>query len=169
MSEIEFLQSLRVVRHFTDEPISDSDLDQILETARWVGSSKNRQDWRFVVIRDREKISRLAECGDYTDPMRRAPLVIAPVGLPTSYEWDMGRVSHAIMLAASALNIGSCPQTLHRHDCARQVLSVPEDHWCRIAIALGHPDRDAEERARAKAKMRGRDPLIDLVRRETFA
>lgn len=166
--EYRALKHLRVVRNFRPDPVPDEVMTAILEAARWTGSAKNRQDWRFVVITDRERLDRLAECGDFTEPMRRAPLVIAVVGLPTAYEWDLGRVAQTIMLAADALGVGSVPQTMHRHDCARRVLNVPEDHWCRVVIALGYPDEEAEARARASSPFKGRLPLSELVRRETF-
>ena len=138
------VRGLRTVRRFRQEQVSDADLDLILEAARWTGSSKNRQNWVFVVIRDRDQLDRLAECGDFTTPVRNAPMVIAPVRLPEGHDWDMGRVSQNIMLAAAALGVGSCPITLHRHDDARSVLGVPADHGCKWVIALGYPDADAE-------------------------
>lgn len=164
----EAITGLRVVRSFRPDPIPDEIVDQILEAGRWTGSSKNRQDWRFVVLRDPERIARLAECGDFTDPMRNAPLVVAPVGLPTAYEWDLGRVSQSMMLAADALGIGSVPQTMHRHDCAREVLGVPEDHWAWICVAFGYPDWDRERQLRQALPMSGRVPLEDLVHHEEF-
>lgn len=163
------VRTLRVVRRFRREPISDAHLDEILETARWTGSAKNRQRWAFVVVRDRDRLDRLAACGDFTDPVRNAPMVIAPVRLPGGNEWDMGRASQNIMLAAAALGVGSCPITLHREECGREVLGVPDDHGCRHVIALGYPDPDAEARARAASPMHGRRPLDELVYEETFS
>lgn len=163
------IKGLRVVRRYRPDAVSADHLDRILEAGRWTGSSKNRQDWRFVVVRDPEQIERLAECGDFTDPMRNAPLTIAPVGLPTAYEWDLGRASQNMMLAAASLGVGSCPQTMHRHDDARAVLGVPPDHWCWIAISFGYPDLEAERQARQRTPMSGRVPLAELVDQERFS
>jgi nitroreductase len=164
----EAVKGLRVVRRFEDRPIEDGHLTAVLEAGRWTGSSKNRQSWVFVVVRDRNQIERLAECGDFTTPMRGADLVIAPVRLPDGYDWDMGRVSQNMMLAAAALGVGSCPITLHRHDDARQVLGVPADHGCQFVLALGYPDEDAERQGRAKSPLSGRKPLDELVRTDRF-
>ncbi len=159
---------LRTVRQFRPEPVSEGHLEKILEAARWTGSSKNRQSWSFVVIRDRDQLDRLAECGDFTVPVRNAPLVIAPIRLPDGYDWDMGRVSQNIMLAAAALGVGSCPITLHRHDDARRVLGVPDDHGCKWVVALGYPDDVAEREGRKASPLGGRKPLEELVRYERF-
>jgi nitroreductase len=162
------VRGLRTVRRFRPEQVSEDDLNLILEAARWTGSSKNRQSWMFVVIRDRDQLDRLAECGDFTTPVRNAPMVIAPVRLPDGYDWDMGRVSQNIMLAAAALGVGSCPITLHRHDDARRVLGVPDDHGCMWVIALGYPDDGAEREGRKGSPLGGRKPLGDLIRHERF-
>lgn len=163
------VKGLRVVRKFEERPVSDEHLTAILEAGRWTGSSKNRQSWVFVVVKDREQLDRLAACGDFTVPMRSADLVIAPVRLPDGYDWDMGRVSQNMMLAAAAVGVGSCPITLHRHDDARQVLGVPPDHGCKWVIALGYPDPAAEVEAREKNPLGGRKPLEELVRYDRFS
>ncbi|MDX1447477.1 MAG: nitroreductase [Acidimicrobiia bacterium] len=165
----EAVKGLRVVRRYQDRPISDEDLEAILEAARWTGSSKNRQSWAFVVIRDRAQIERLAECGDFTGPLQSADAVIVPVRLPDGYDWDLGRASQNIMLAAAAVGVGSCPITFHRHDDARRVLGVPDDHGCKWGIALGYPDPEAERQARERNPLGGRKPLDQLVRRERFS
>ncbi len=162
------VKGLRTVRRFRPEPVSEDDLNLILEAARWTGSSKNRQNWVFVVIRDRAQLDRLAECGDFTTPVRSAPMVIAPVRLRDGHDWDMGRVSQNIMLAAAAVGVGSCPITLHRHEEARAVLGVPPDHGCKWVVALGYPDRDAEREGRKASALGGRKPLDQLVRFERF-
>jgi nitroreductase len=41
---------LRVVRRFLDRPVPADEVAALLEAARWTGSSKNRQDWAFVVL-----------------------------------------------------------------------------------------------------------------------
>lgn len=163
------VKGLRVVRNFQERPVSDAHLTAILDAGRWTGSSKNRQSWVFVVIRDRDQLDRLAECGDFTRPVRAANLVIAPIRLPDGYDWDMGRVSQNMMLAAAALGVGSCPITLHRHDDARAVLGVPADHGCQWVMAMGYPDTDAEVGGRARSPLSGRKDLGELVRYDRFA
>ena len=165
----EAVKGLRVIRRFQNRPISDEHLGSILEAGRWTGSSKNRQSWIFVVVRDRSQLDKLTACGDFTSPLATADLVISPVRLPDGYDWDMGRVSQNMMLAAAAVGVGSCPITFHRHDQARSVLGVPDDHGCMWGMAMGYPDETAEIASRAKSPLSGRKPLEDLVRYDRFA
>ena len=61
MELFEALHTQRSVRSFADEPVSDEDLDRILEAASWAPNAANRQLWEFVVIRDPAVKAPLAE------------------------------------------------------------------------------------------------------------
>jgi nitroreductase len=151
--------SLRALRSYRDDAISEHDLALLLEAARWTGSSKNLQNWSFIVVNGDQK-ERLAECGDYTTPLREAPIAIALVEEPGGYEFDTGRVAQNTMLAADAIGIASCPITLHRDGDVASVLELPDGARCRYAIALGYPSDDAGPR-----HFGGRKPLGEVVYR----
>lgn len=51
----------RSVRKFTEEPVSEEDLNLILEAGRWAPSGENSQGWRFIVIKDKDLIEKLGE------------------------------------------------------------------------------------------------------------
>jgi nitroreductase len=60
------IQDRRSVREFTTEPVSDHDLDLILEAARQAPSGENAQPWRFIVVKDeamRKKMGAIAGGG----------------------------------------------------------------------------------------------------------
>ena len=60
------IQDRRSVREWTDEPISEQDLQMILEAGRLAPSGENAQPWRFIVVRDaetRQKMGALAGGG----------------------------------------------------------------------------------------------------------
>ena len=65
MSDYEQLRALiesrRSVRKFGDRHVSRQDLLRVLDAARWAPSNHNRQPWRFLVIEDRIKITKLAQ------------------------------------------------------------------------------------------------------------
>lgn len=48
------IQDRRSIRDYTDEPVSDQDLDMILEAARQAPSGENAQPWRFIIVKDAE-------------------------------------------------------------------------------------------------------------------
>lgn len=154
----EAILHLRAIRAYRGDVLTGDTITAILEAARWTGSSKNRQSWSFVVVTDHGQRERLAACGDFTDPIRNAPVTIALVQEPEGYEFDTGRLAQNIMLAADALGVATCPITLHREQDAASVLGLPAGARCRYAVTLGHAAPSA-----APAKMGGRKPLDDLV------
>ncbi len=149
---------LRAIRTYRADVLPGETITAILEAARWTGSSKNRQNWSFIVITDHHQRDRLAGCGDFTEPMRNAPVTVALVEEPGGYEFDTGRLAQNIMLAADALGVASCPITLHRDADAAVVLGLPAGARCRFAVALGYSAPTA-----AAARMGGRKPLDELV------
>jgi nitroreductase len=46
------LRTTGSVRHFTDEPVSDELITEILDDARFAPSGGNRQAWRVIVVKD---------------------------------------------------------------------------------------------------------------------
>lgn len=153
---------LRAIRQFAETPVDDGDLGRVLEAARWTGSSKNNQDWAFVVVTGEQKEA-LAEAGRFSRPLRDAPMGIALVKTPGGYDFDIGRAAQNIMLGADAIGMVTCPVTLHNEKRAGEVLGLPDGHHSRYAVALGYPSSDS-----APAHHGGRKPLEELVHHERF-
>lgn len=140
------INSVRVVRRFTDEPIAPEHLEQILNAGRRAGSSKNQQSWAFVTIRDRQRLRKLAEVGQYAGHLAGAAVAIALVRPDTSGEhqlrsimWDLGRAAQNMILAAWELGIGSVPATVYDLALASRLLGLPADQRCDFLLSFGHP------------------------------
>lgn len=159
----DFIVGLRALRDYETTPITEEHMTAILQAARWTGSSKNLQNWSFVVVQDKEQLAKLAECGDYTVPIRNAPAAIAIVEEAGGYEFDSGRVAQNIMLAASAIGVASCPITLHRDGDVATVLGLSGEQRCRYAVSLGYPIPAAAPKIKG-----GRKPLDELVHWERY-
>ena len=57
----DIFRNRRSVRKFKPDPIPEADIVKILDAARTPPTSGNQQPWKFLVIRERDKISRLKE------------------------------------------------------------------------------------------------------------
>jgi len=57
---LELARDRRSVRRFQPLPVSEEDLDRLLEAARWAPSNHNRQGWLFVVFTDAQEIRSMA-------------------------------------------------------------------------------------------------------------
>ena len=66
VATLKFIQDRRSIREYTADPVSDHDLDLILEAARQAPSGENAQPWRFIVVKDtdtRKKLGAIAGGG----------------------------------------------------------------------------------------------------------
>lgn len=171
---LSLLQGIRVVRRFRPQPIEDEVLQKLLNVARWTGSAKNRQPWRFVIVRNQSTREALAACSirRFASPLDDAPLAIVLVQRPDGYEFDIGRLTQTIIIAATILGLGSCPVSLYDEARARELLNVPPDHHCRFSVALGYPLEEEEQVMRERIVPDflpvGRLPLEKLIHLETF-
>ena len=161
------LRHTRQVRSFTDEPVAESDLQAILEVARWTGSSQNMQPWQFIVIRDPAVRQRIAEVCQHARFLRNAPLGIAiemtSIG-DDSEDYDEGRVAERILIAAGALDLGAGIGWAEITDqpAVGELLGVTPPAFVRTIVSIGHPT-DAARRPRTGPGT-GRRPLDELVR-----
>ena len=62
----------RSCRQFTDEPVSDAEIEQILRAAMAAPSAGNEQAWQFIVVRDRATLQRIPQASPYAAMARQA-------------------------------------------------------------------------------------------------
>lgn len=164
---ISSLLGLRQSRAFTDREIPQEIVDELLEVARWSGSSKNSQPWHFVVVDDQETLRALSEAGAFTQFIQGAKLAIVLLmdgKAPRANAYDEGRVSERLMLAAAAHGIGSGTgwfSTPDAQQAVRELLDIPSgwDLWS--AVAFGYPEAGASQRA--SSVNGGRKPLEEIT------
>ncbi len=169
-------RSLRVVRRFADKPVPDDVLDDLLEVARWTGTSKNTQPWHLIVVRDRETLRALAKLGQFAGHIAGADVAIALVMESQSNAFDCGRLAERHMLAAWSHSVGSCIRSMWPDDnerAAKELLAVPKDRWMHQVISFGYASdggvaTPAPERTRGTLASFGRRPRSEVVSWERY-
>jgi nitroreductase len=158
------------IRSYTTEPVSDEQLNEVLEAGRLAPTACNLQPFQFVVVREKDHLAALAAAypGEW---FREAPVVIA-VCTQVSKAWkrkqdgrDLVDVDAAIAadhmtLAAADIGLGTCWVGAFDPKIVRQTLRVPHTAEPLILLTLGHPN----EAGRPKIRL----PLDKLVRCETW-
>ena len=168
----EAINGIRVIRDFSDRPVSAEDESRILNAARRTGSSKNEQTWAFIAIRDREHLRELTSVGKYADHLAGAALAVALVtrdesaGWRNTRMWDLGRAAQSMVLAAWELGIGSAPATVFEQEVVGRLLGLPADRRCHYILSFGYPAEPSELTARNKAG--GRKPLEALIHEDRW-
>lgn len=157
------LRSLGASRRFLPDPVPDEIARELIETARWTGSARNRQPWRVALIADPQRRATLAGLGTYAGFLADAPLVVLLAidhhhgGVDA--EFDAGRFAQTLMLAAHAQALGSCPVSFFPSENVRVATAMTGlgDPWeARTAIAIGYPDRSPSLHQRRSAIPTGR-------------
>jgi nitroreductase len=136
----------RNVREFAPRPLSDDDLDRILEAGRRAPSSRNWQPWDFVVVTDREQLQELAKVwrgGGHVAGSAATIALVTPVFTePRQHEialYDLGQATMAMQIAAADLGIGAGHSAVADQDLARRILGLPDDRRAAYLIDLGYP------------------------------
>ena len=114
---IQMMLERRSVRQYTDEMPKKEDIETIIEAGLWAASGMNLQSSKIVAITNKELRDRLMvmnrEIGGYApghDPFYGAPVVLLVLADKSSYNcrYDGSLTMGNMMLAASALGLGSC-------------------------------------------------------------
>lgn len=146
MDVLEAIKTRRSIRKFRKAPVPDELVQKVLEAGRWSPSSKNRQPWKFIVLKSGEVRKRLSEFLPYGWFLADAPLGIAVIVDPKESSRlveDGAIASENMLLAAHGLGLGACwigSYGIPLEDKARELLGVPEGQRLLSVIALGYPD-----------------------------
>ncbi len=171
---IDTILERRSIRSYTDEPVSNEDLDIILQCASSAPSARNLQPWHVVVVRNREWLdnfnkeavafasSHVPNFGPDRTILYNAPVVIFVCGHSDNFyaPTDSGMLTQNILLSAKALGLGTCVIGMIREGFSganrakfRSELSIPEGYHPYFGIALGHPAHTPDATPRDAAKI----------------
>lgn len=171
-SVIERIRSVRQIRQYAPEAVSDDVVRELLKVARWTGSSRNTQPWHFVVVTDKELLRKLSRLRTPINWLAGAPLGIAIVldgSNPVSEAYDEGRVTERVLIAAHALGYGGGVAWFGdaaQQAEAKRILGVPAERAARSIVLIGRPLTARDPRPNRAAG--GRKPLSEIVSYERY-
>jgi nitroreductase len=139
----------RTIRRFTDEDVSQEQVETLLEMAMCAPNRLNRQPWHFVVMRDKELQEQIAGLLRIHPYLETAPVVVAVCGLPSvSPTWmmDVSAATENMLIAATGLGLGTAwvgaPDTVMwdlLEEALCDALAIPyEDVRIAALVAIGH-------------------------------
>jgi nitroreductase len=180
MDAMQALLTRKSIRVYLDKEIPDDVIEQILRAGIQAPSGGNRQPWRFVVVRDPEKIKQFDE--QYNQPwVENAPAVIVACANPhDTWEtygeedqcWllDTAAAMQNMLLAIHALGLGGVWVISCSKGKIRELCDIPL-HWQIVSIIpFGYyKDEDAVEFGEhviENKKARPRKDLSEVAFRE---
>jgi nitroreductase len=170
MDVYEAIRTRKSVRGFLDKAVEQDKLERLLNAARLAPSASNRQEWRLVVVTDREKRRRLAEEAAGQRFIAEAPVVIAACAETDGrlmrcgqacYPIDVAIAIDHLTLAAVAEGLGTCWIGSFDPAVVRRILGIPDQIVVVELLPLGYP-RDPAPGPAGKTRL----PLQQIVHHE---
>lgn len=170
MTVMEAIRLRKSVRAFLDRPVEEEKLRAVLEAARLAPSASNRQEWRFVVVRDPETRKKLVPAARDQAFVGEAPVVIVCCAETDNHRMTCGQLCYPIdvaiaidhmTLAAVELGLGTCWIGAFYEDQVKKILGIPDSIRVVELLPLGYP-------ADPSPKEKVRKPLEQLVHWERW-
>ncbi|HAA37827.1 MAG TPA: nitroreductase family protein [Firmicutes bacterium] len=144
----------RSIRKFTEQPIADELLEELLRAAMSAPSGRNARPWQFIVVRERELLDGMRECAPNTALLAGAPAAVVVCGdlekelVPGLWVLDCAAATQNLLLAAHASGLGAVWLSVYPNEekvnKLRDYFGAPEHIIPLAVVALGYP---AEEKS----------------------
>ena len=147
MAVLEAIRKRYSCRTYQDKAIEQEKLNTILEAARLAPSAKNMQDWRFVVVTDKEKKHKLAEAANNQKFIENAGAIIVACSICTEImrcgqpvgPIDVAIALEHIALQAAQLGLATCWIGSFYPDKVRPIVGIPQGIEIVELMLVGYP------------------------------
>lgn len=147
----------RSIRSYKNKEVEEEKIGRIIEAGRLAPSAGNRQEWKFVIARNKENRLKLAKAAYDQNFIAEAPVVIVACATESkavmpcgekAYTVDLSIAVSYMILAAYELGLGTCWIGAFKEEEAKEVLGIP-DHIRVVALfPVGYPDQNPAQRPR---------------------
>lgn len=149
MDAMQAILSRRSIRRYTDQPLPEALITDLLKAAMSAPSAGNQQPWQFVVINERGILDKIAQFHPYARMLLEAPAAILVCGdlkLETSKGYwvqDCSAATQNLLLAAHASGLGAVWLGVYPREervvALRALLGLPEHIAPLALVAVGYP------------------------------
>jgi nitroreductase len=145
------------VRAYKGTSIEEDKLKKILEAARLSPSSSNRQEWKFIVVKNKETKKKLANAAFGQSFIGEAPVVIVACATESKLIMLCGQPAHTVdvsiacafmLLQAYELGLGTCWIGAFNEDEVKEVLKIPEHIRVVAMTPLGYSNQPPSQKSR---------------------
>lgn len=147
----------RSVRKFTEEPVSDEMIEELLHAAMSGPSACNKKPWEFYVVTSEDKLEELKGASKFTKFSSKLAIVVCgnlsralPLHMANYWIQDCSAATENILLRVTDLGLGAVWCGIHPQKSAeervRKMLDIPKTQIPLNVIFIGHPDQEQEAR-----------------------
>ena len=147
------------VRAYKTTNVEEDKLKKVLEAARLSPSASNRQEWKFIVVKNKETKKKLAKAAFGQSFIGEAPVVIVACGTESKSVMGCGQPTHTVdvsiacaymILQAYEIGLGTCWIGAFKEDETKKILNIPEHVRVVAMTPLGYPDEPSSKRSRKR-------------------
>jgi nitroreductase len=144
----ETIATRKSVRAFKQDDVPEDVLSRMLEAARLAPSANNRQEWRFVVVRDGSMRQRLSQAAYGQGFIASAPVVLVCCAETDEHKMTCGEPAYSIdvaiavdhvTLCAGEEGLGTCWIGAFSEDRVKELLKIPRPIRVVALLPLGYP------------------------------
>ena len=161
------IRKRRVVRDMTDAPVTQEQLEQVLDAGRWAPTGGNLRQNRFIVVQDEKIKSLIYQVAP--GMFQRPPVIILicsdmqvardhQLGEDKStFAMDVGKAAQNMALAAHSLGLATGPVTSFSQTAVSRILNLPDAFVPHMFVCLGHAAPSPQFNVRAWQRITWRD------------
>jgi nitroreductase len=140
------------IRLFNEKPVEKEKIDLLLKAAMAAPTGKNRRPWEFIIIQNKETLTKLSDAMPYAKMTAKAPLAIvicantdklAPDDNEIGWICDCSAATQNLLLAANSLELGATWTAIYAYENrikpARSILKLPDNIIPLSLIPIGYP------------------------------
>jgi nitroreductase len=143
-------------RSYHDKPLEQDKLRAVLEAARLAPSAKNLQDWRFVVVTDKQTKKKVVAAANNQTFLETASVIIVACTVSDHVmrcgqavgPIDVAIALEHMCLEATELGLATCWIGSFYPDKVKQILDIPDNVMIVELLALGYPADTARQSRR---------------------
>jgi len=157
MDVMQAIKERRSVRAYWEEEIEPGKLARVLEAARLAPSANNRQEWKFIVVRDLQSRKKLAIAACNQTFVGQAPVVIVACATESESLMKCGQPRYTVdvsismafmLLQARVEGLGTCWIGAFDENAVKQALDIPAEVRVVAITPLGLPAGNSIQKPR---------------------
>ncbi len=152
MDTLNCIHGRRSVRRFLDVPVEFEKIGKIIDAGRMAPSAGNLQDWKFILITEKEQRDEVAKACLEQYWISQAPIIIVVCTDPerTKRFYDEQGVKFSTQNGAAAVmnmllaihdqELASCWVGAFEEESLKRALSIPDNVIVHAVLPIGYPD-----------------------------
>lgn len=150
MNVCDAIKKRRSIRNYLNKDVEDEKLKKVLEAGRLAPSASNRQEWRYIIVKDKTTRKKLSVAASNQTFVAEAPVVIVCCAETDGHIMRCGEKCYPIdcaisidhmTLTAVELGLGTCWIGAFDANMVKKILNIPENIVVVELLTLGYPEK----------------------------